>query len=220
MIDIIDKKECTGCGACLNSCPKQAISMQVDSKGFLYPKVEKTRCIECKICINKCPVLNRSRNSSNYLKPLVFAAWSLNEGIRVNSTSGGIFSELATEILKRGGRVAGAQYNDKHLVEHKLIDNYMDLEKLRQSKYIQSDVKDVYVRVKEALQEREMVLFVGSPCEIAGMKSYLGRDYENLILCDFVCRGTNSPKAYIEYLKDLEKRYQSKIKKVWFKNKN
>jgi len=219
MIDIINKKDCTGCGACFNACPKQAISMKSDSKGFLYPEVEKSSCIECKICINKCPVVNQNVISSNYLEPLVFASWSLDENIRINSTSGGIFSELAKEVLKREGCVVGAKYNAEHLVEHALIDKEADLIKLRQSKYIQSDVKDIYIRVKKSLQSQKLVLFVGSPCEIAGIRGYLGKDYENLILCDFVCRGTNSPKAYTEYLKDLEKRYQSKIEKVWFKNK-
>ena len=219
MIDRINRKDCTGCGACMNACPRQAIHMKRDSKGFLYPEVEKTRCIECNICLNKCPVANPTTVLSNYLTPLVFASWSLDESIRINSTSGGIFSELAKGVLKEGGCVAGAQYNAQHLVEHTLIDNATDLMKLRQSKYIQSDVKDIYIHVKKALEKQKIVLFVGSPCEIAGIRAYLGKDYENLILCDFVCRGTNSPKAYTEYLKDLEKRYKSKVKKVWFKNK-
>lgn len=219
MVDRIDRNECTGCGVCSNVCPKQAIKMKQDLKGFLYPDVEKTRCIECEICLNKCPAINQTKVLSNYLTPLVYAAWSLDESIRINSTSGGIFSELAKEVLKSGGCVVGAQYNAEHLVEHALIDKEIDLIKLRQSKYIQSDIKDIYTHVEKKLQAQKLVLFVGSPCEIAGIRGYLGKEYENLILCDFVCRGTNSPKAYTEYLKDLENRYQSKIKKVWFKNK-
>lgn len=219
MIDTIERQFCTGCSVCANICPKSAIIMKPDEKGFLYPDLDRERCIGCELCINRCPVNNITDPVDHYKKPKVYAAWSLDEDIRISSTSGGIFSELAKKVLLDGGCVAGARYDDSHLVRHDIVENIDELIKLRQSKYIQSDVNDVYLKVKEELVHGKQVMFVGSPCEIDGLRHFLGKEYSNLILCDFVCRGTNSPKAYIAYLEDLENRYQSKVKRVWFKNK-
>jgi len=219
MIDKIKKELCTGCNACFNVCPENCIEMIVDEIGFRYPKVNYDKCTNCKVCIKTCPSLNKPLIAGNWREPKVFAAWSLNESIRLNSTSGGIFSELAKEIILDGGLVVGARYNEQHLVEHEMIESIDDIEKLRQSKYVQSDIGDIFTRIEVKLKEERLVAFCGSPCQVAGLLNYLKRPYDNLITFDFVCRGTNSPKAYTKYMEMLEKKYNSKIEKVWFKNK-
>lgn len=220
MIEAVNRTECTGCGACANVCTVNAISMVADNKGFKYPLVNHQLCIQCGLCLKRCPSVQKVKVDNNFKTPKVWAAWSKQEDIRINSTSGGVFSELAKEILNRGGRVVGARYREDKLVEHYMIDSVDELEILRQSKYTQSDIGFIFRQVKDALLKDIWVLFVGSPCEVAGLRQYLGKDYEKLVLCDFVCRGTNSPKAYMEYLSALEKRYGSPIQRVWFKNKS
>jgi coenzyme F420-reducing hydrogenase beta subunit len=143
----------------------------------------------------------------------------LNEDVRFNSTSGGVFSELALCVLRSSGFVAGVKYNDALLAEHTVIDNEAGLLLLRQSKYIQSDVKDIYRQTEVLLQAGKQFLFVGTPCQCAALMRYLKKPYDGLVLCDFICRGVNSPLAYRKYLDDLEAEYGSKVKQVWFKNK-
>lgn len=219
MIDKIKKDLCTGCDACYNICPENCIEMVVDEKGFRYPKVDYNKCTKCKQCVKTCPSLKKPLLDEKWETPKVFAAWSLDEEIRFNSTSGGVFSELAKKVLKDGGLVVGARYNDQHLVEHHMIENVDDLVKLRQSKYLQSDIGDILKKVEEKLIDNKLVAFCGSPCQVAGLLNYLKKPYDNLITFDFICRGTNSPKAYTKYLEMLETKYKSKVKKVWFKNK-
>lgn len=220
MIDKIEKKLCTGCNACMNICPENSITMDKDLFGFRYPVVDYDKCKKCSLCINTCPSLeNGPMLNEKWEKPKIFASWSLDESIRFNSTSGGIFSELAQEILNNGGFVVGAKYNEKHLVEHDMIDSKEGILKLRQSKYIQSDIGFIYNKIKDKLLENKVVAFCGSPCQVAGLLNYLKEPYDKLITFDFICRGTNSPKAYLRYLEMLEKKYKSKVKRVWFKNK-
>lgn len=219
MIDKIKKELCTGCDACYNVCPESCIEMVVDKTGFRYPKVDYNKCTKCSICIKICPSLNKPSLIEKWETPKVFAAWSLDENIRLNSTSGGVFSELAKRVLKDGGFVVGARYNEKNLVEHYMISNIDELIKIRQSKYVQSDIGDILKKVKEKLIDDKLVAFCGSPCQVAGLLKYLKKPYNNLITFDFICRGTNSPKAYLRYLDMVEEKYKSNIKKVWFKNK-
>jgi coenzyme F420-reducing hydrogenase beta subunit len=150
---------------------------------------------------------------------IVYAAWSKDEEVRINSTSGGIFTELAKEVLSQGGYVAGAAYNDNFDIFHRLISKKEDLPLLRQSKYAQSKIGNVLSEIKVLLQSGNTVLFCGTPCQGVGLRLFLGKDYSNLIICDFICRGVNSPKVYKLYLKMLEKRNGSPIQKVQFKNK-
>ena len=186
MIEVIKKTDCTGCSACFNICPQNCIEMVSDDFGFWYPKVDKNKCTECGLCVKTCPLLTKPKDTGNWKDPKVYAAWSLNEQIRLNSTSGGVFSELATKIISDGGIVVGAVYNQNHLVEHYLTENIDEITKLRQSKYIQSDIKDIYRKIQEKLNENRKVAFCGSPCQVIGLKSFLKKKYEGLTTFDFV----------------------------------
>lgn len=207
-----------GCHACYNVCPKNAIEMHEDKEGFRYPKINDEKCIKCGLCEKVCPMINIAKNS-NFEPPKVYAAWSKSQDIRLDSTSGGIFSELANQILDEGGYICGAIYNKEWKVEHILTNDKEELENIRSSKYLQSNINDVYRQIKEKLEEKVKVLFCGSPCQVAGLNNYLNRDYENLYTCDFICRGMNSPKIFTMYIHNLEEKYKAKVKKVKFKNK-
>lgn len=155
----------------------------------------------------------------HFIRPEIFAVWSKSSDIRYKSTSGGAFTELAKIIISKGGGVAGAQYDKNCRVEHGFADNFNDLEKLRQSKYVQSDLKNIYVEVEAELKNGKLIGFCGAPCQVAGLYAYLGKDYSNLITMDFICRGMNSPKAYASWLKEIEMKEGSKPIKIWFKYK-
>ncbi len=217
MMDLI-KENCTACGACSNICPNESITMIPDSEGFLYPYVCKEACMCCGLCESVCPIINRP-DCENTSDPKVYAAWSIDEEVRFNSTSGGLFTELAKAVISKGGCVTGARYNKEHLVGHYIIDSEREIPLLRQSKYVQSETGNVFKHIKERLDKGKQVMFVGTPCQGAGLQSFLGKQYDNLLLCDFICRGSNSPKVYMKYLESLKKQYRSDIKKVWFKNK-
>lgn len=218
----LGKSKCCGCGCCAQSCPKSCISMRADERGFLHPIIDSERCIQCRKCVQICPVIHniqKVRVEKSDSLPEVYAAWSLDESIRYKSTSGGVFTELAREILRQGGCVIGARYSNRFLVEHTLIECEQEVELLRQSKYVQSETKDIYKQAKKQLDMGKMTLFVGTPCQCAALRSFLGKEYEELLLCDFICRGVNSPLIFRTYLDELEERYDSKVKQVWFKNK-
>jgi coenzyme F420-reducing hydrogenase beta subunit len=211
---------CTGCSACASICKSGSIYMIDDKKGFDYPSINYNTCTGCNACKEVCPVFEPSYKMSKIeFKRSVYAAWSLDCGIRYNSTSGGIFSELANFILNKGGVVVGAKYNDLNAVEHCLINQHNEIIYLRQSKYIQSKINNTFKEIEIALNNDLYVLFVGTPCQCAGLKSYLSRNYDKLFVCDFICRGVNSPTVYQAYLDELEENHNSKVERVWFKNK-
>jgi len=221
MVDDLDKNRCNGCSGCHNICPLDAIDMTADNEGFKYPIINYNKCINCGKCDAVCPMKYEiERDNSN--DPKVFAAWSLNEEFRINSTSGGIFSELAMQVLNNLGYVCGAVYAGDNMVEHFITCSIDDVARLRQSKYVQSDINYIYRKIGNLLSGNKIVLFCGTPCEGGGLLNFLkcaGIGKSKLILVDFVCRGSNSPKVYQLFLEDLEKRYGSGIRKVWFKNK-
>lgn len=197
MIDILNKWECCGCEACSQVCPTSAITMEHDSEGFLYPKVNVELCVECGRCEGVCPVIHPAAPRE---AKRVYAAYSADDTLRAVSSSGGVFSLLATQILRDGGVVVGAHYNEKFEVEHVAIDDESKLAELRGSKYSQSRIGDIFVQVATALRSERKLLFVGTPCQVAGLKRYLGRDYENLYLADFICHGVPSPMVWSRYL--------------------
>lgn len=221
MINSIDMKKCNGCYACYNICPEDAISMTMDNEGFNYPTVNMNNCTQCGKCMSVCPV-NNVPESRNQKAPEVYAAWSLDDEIRANSTSGGIFSELAARVLQQSGYVCGAIYNSEKMVEHYITCDLEELKKIRQSKYVQSSINFSFRTIGELLIHGMQILFCGTPCECAAIDSYLNESSiskENLILIDFVCRGSNSPKVYIKFLNSLEEKYGAEVERVWFKNK-
>lgn len=213
----LKKNQCTGCGACSNICPKGAIKMVEDECGFKYPVIDQYKCINCGLCKKTCPILEIQSNDKKIQK--VYAAWSKDKDNRFISTSGGMFTELAKEIIKQHGYVVGAAYNEQNMVEHRIVNDLQHLEELRQSKYLQSDTLDIYKDTKKLLDANELVAFCGAPCQIAGLYKYLKKDYSNLLTIEFICRGMNSPKAYRFWLKEIENKENKKITKVWFKYK-
>ncbi len=209
---------CTGCGACENACRRGAVSLLPDGRGFARPEIDKEKCVDCGQCVQACPTC-APPGGNPLSEAKAYALRSRDEELRFHSTSGGAFSELALTILRRGGCVVGAAYRGDWSVEHRMIEREEELEPLRRSKYQQSDTGLVFRRVKEKLEEGREVLFCGTPCQAAGLRSFLGGPHEKLYLCDFICRGITSPLIFQEYLRDLERRYQSKAVSVCQKNK-
>ncbi|WP_312811723.1 Coenzyme F420 hydrogenase/dehydrogenase, beta subunit C-terminal domain [Sedimentibacter sp.] len=214
----LKKEKCTGCGACNNACPIKCINMEEDEEGFLYPQVDFQKCTECGLCEKSCPAINIPVRE-NFKEPEVYAAWSLDDAVRADSSSGGIFTELSHKVLDDGGYVSGARYNTDNLVEHCLINRREQLHELRQSKYVQSETGLIFKDVKMLLEENKTVMFTGTPCQSAGLLQYLDKKYDNLFLCDIVCHGVNSPMVYLKYFKELEEEYSSRIKTINFRNK-
>lgn len=221
MIDIKEKKECCGCHACGDICHQGAITFQDDNEGFWYPYVDKDKCTNCHLCEKVCPMLNTEVLKHNdLLEPKVYGGYNKDIVIRFDSTSGGIFSLLAQAMYKQKGYVSGAVYTDDFKVVNFISNEKKDLRRLRSSKYVQSNAEGLYKSIKQLLVAGEKVLACGSPCQMAALRSYLRKDYDNLIIVDFLCRATNSPKVFEKYKESLETRYGSKIVAIKDKNKD
>lgn len=209
---------CTGCMACLNRCPKGCITSKVNEEGFEVPYIDQEKCVNCGLCVKACPVMQPIRND-RFKEPEAYAAWHEDEAIRWQSTSGGVASALASFVLKRGGVVVGAAYNEKQEVVHKIFLKQEELEGFRGSKYVQSSIGYTYSEVKRYLKEGRIVVFIGTPCQVAGLYGYLGEEAEGLICCDFICHGVPSPEVFKRYIGEMEAVYKSKIKQVIFRDK-
>ena len=197
MIVIKDTKDCCGCNACAQRCPKHCITLQEDHEGFLYPKVNINLCIECGLCEKVCPVLNQGTKK----EPLnVYAAINPNEEIRKESSSGGIFTLLAEKVILENGVVFGARFDENWEVRHDYTETIEGLAAFRGSKYVQSRIEDNYLKAEKFLKEGRKVLFSGTPCQIAGLKKFLKKGYDNLLTVDFICHGVPSPKVWRMYL--------------------
>lgn len=205
---------CTGCGACRNKCPKDAIRMVLDAEGFYFPEIDPARCVKCGLCLKACPA---AHPVPHHPTPPAYAVWADDE-TRMKSSSGGMFSILADAILKKGGVVFGARYSEDFLsVYHAVAHNGTELEPLKKSKYVQSDTRLTYREAKEALDRGVVVLYVGCPCQIAGLYRFLGKDYDNLITADLVCHGANSLTAYQTFVREFSE--GKSIERVDFRDK-
>ena len=214
----INHDDCTGCMMCGDICSKNAISFHIEN-GFWFPFVDEEKCINCSICLKKCPVSPEYNKGNTNGALASFGVKTKDETIRYQSTSGGFFTELAMAWMKNGGKTCGAIYAENQEIKHYLSSNIYDLEKLRQSKYAQSWTSGIYKTIKEKLSKGDKILFCGTPCQVAALKSMLGKDYSNLLTMDFICLGICSPIVYRRYLEMIERRYHSKIKQIWFKHK-
>ena len=211
---------CCGCEACKEICPVNCITMEYDSEGFLFPVVNKEKCINCNKCVSVCSIFSEKKNLDEKIKNIeVFAAWNKDEKIRKESSSGGVFSLLAENILNNNGIVIGAMFNENNVVEHNFVDNIKDLYKLRGSKYVQSSTNGMYSLTKKYLEEGKEVLYSGTPCQIEGLYKFLNKKYENLITCGIVCHGVPSPGIFYDYLQYIGKKYENKIEKIFFRKK-
>ncbi len=217
MINITDKRNCCGCGACAQRCPKQCITMQSDKEGFAYPVVDTKQCTNCGLCEKVCPVINQQPER----QPIAtYAATNSNETVREQSSSGGIFTLLSEETINKGGIVFGAAFNEKWAVEHTFTDKIDDIKKFRGSKYVQSNIGNSYAAAEKILKEGKEVLFSGTPCQIAGLKRFLRKEYKNLKTIDFVCHGVPSPWVWEKYLKEVcQANDIATISDIQFRNK-
>lgn len=205
MISIENKTECCGCASCVQACPQKCISFAEDREGFRYPKVSKNNCIDCGICEKVCPILQGKDTLPR--EPLaVHAAKNMNEQVRLQSSSGGIFTLLAERVINQGGVVFGARFDERWEVVHDYTETIEGLAAFRGSKYVQSRIEDNFQKTKAFLNNGRKVLFSGTPCQIAGLRGYLKKEYDNLLCVDIVCHGVPSPKVWRSYLKDVTRK--------------
>ena len=220
--NILCCKNCCGCSACYNICPQKAIVMKENSEGFLYPEIDENKCIECGLCYSVCPSINSEKlekENTNYKEPKCYAG-AANDELRKNSSSGAIFSLLAEYILSNNGYVCGAVFDENMNLNHIIINNKQNLEQLKGSKYLQSNINISYSQIKELLNNNKLVLFSGTPCQVAGLKTFLQKDYDNLLLVEIVCHGVPSPKVYHKYLdENFNNKQNEKVLNTNFRDK-
>lgn len=222
MIKIDDKKVCCGCNACGDVCSVQAITFKRDEEGFAYPLVDEGKCIQCGLCEKMCPVLQIGalRSRSQDVRPSAYAAISKNIETRYDSTSGGLFSELANAVFADGGYVGGAVWNEDFTISQIVSENKDDLPRLRSSKYAQSDAQGFYKAVKAAVKTGRPVLVCGTPCQMAAVRLVFGeKTPENLYIVDFICRGSNSPLILRKYIDSMERKHGVRVTAIKMKSK-
>ncbi len=216
MKKVIEKKKCTGCSACANICPKNAITMIKDEEGFLHPEIDQVKCINCGLCQRTCPVLNTKTNEAINE---CYAGYAIDKDILKKSSSGGIFSIVANFILNKNGIVIGASLDNDLKLKHLAVEKSADLDKITGSKYIQSELGNIFKFVKEKVVDKK-ILFVGTPCQIAGLKAFLKKDFENLICIDVVCHGVPSANLFHKYIDELEQQENEKVDMIDFRDKS
>ena len=215
-MEIVSKSKCSGCHACFNICPKDAIIMVPDENGFKYPQINEDLCIHCNLCKKVCPILKDVKKENDIQ---AYACINKNNEIRKNSSSGGVFYLLAKNILSKNGVIFGARFNDDFEVVHDYIEKVEDIYLFQGSKYVQSTIHDSYKKAKKFLDCNRLVLFTGTPCQIEGLLSYLQKGYPNLITQDIICHGVPSPKLFKLYKENIQNKYGDEITKINFRNK-
>lgn len=222
MIQILRPEACCGCTACAEKCPKQCITMQPDAEGFLYPVIDQSLCIDCGLCEKVCSVLHRNEAPDPASLP-VYACRNTNDTIRMASSSGGVFTLLAEQVIARGGVVFGARFDSDFMVMHDSAETLEELAVLRGSKYTQSRIGDSFRRAQTLLKQGREVMFVGTSCQIAGLKRFLGRPYEKLLAVDVLCHGVPSPDVYARYLAQQTRKVEAqgayRFDRLEFRNK-
>lgn len=219
MIVLFDKKDkCSCCAACMNICPTQAITINSDADGFKFPEINNDLCIECGLCNKVCAFQNILVNGDGPIA--TYAAINKNSDVLSASASGGIFGALATLVIDQNGVVFGCAYNEDVEPEHICVDNLLDMKKVQGSKYVQSNINTTYKEAKRYLKDGRLVLFTGTPCQIAGLKSFLGKDYNNLITADIICHGVPSAKFFKGYINYLEDKLKGKVIDLKFRDKS
>ena len=211
-------EQCTGCMACYNACQHDVIQVIADEEGFMRPFLLATECLNCGNCVKACPII-KPILPERFCEPQVFACTHANKHARMQASSGGIFSALAKIMMQRQGVVFGAAFTDKHLVEHIGVEREEDLHVLKKSKYVQSNVGKCLSVAKEHLENGRCVLFSGLPCQIAGLYSYLGNDYDKLYTVDLLCKGAPSPGVFSTFINSIEERYKSAVQAYSFRDK-
>lgn len=213
---ICNEDNCFGCLACVNACPRNCISIITDRNGFIRPDVDESKCIECNRCVKVCPANNPL--PLNRLKH-VYASQLSEDNAVMESTSGGLFQALARYVLHNGGIVCAARRESDNNLTHMIVHNENELYECLKSKYYQSSVGLTFREIKKKLLNGRKVLFCGTPCQVAGLLSYIGKNTNNLITCDLICHGTPSKKIVDRYIDDKEKKYHSKVKEILFRDK-
>ena len=216
MIIIDERKKCTGCSACASICPKKCIRMEADEEGFPYPRISKEKCAQCGLCESVCPMINPVKEETVPQKG--FIVQHRNETIRLDSSSGGAFTAIASIVIEKSGVVFGAAYDDYFHVRHTYVETIDELKKFRNSKYVQSDMGECFRQAKHFLKNGRWVCFSGTPCQIEGLSKFLGKQYDMLILVDVVCHGIPSPLIWDKYL-EYQKIDESKPDNIRFRDK-
>ena len=214
-VSIIAKADCCGCSSCYNRCPADAVSMKPDAEGFLYPYIDESICIDCGLCLKGCPA--HSKPVLNH-EQIAYAAYAKDTKEHKTSSSGGIFAVLARYFLGNNGYICGAAFDDIVHLKHIVSDSESDLMRIKETKYVQSEIGTVYKTIRELLEQNHSVLFCGTPCQAAGLNAFLGKEYDNLLIIDLICHGVPSPQVFRQYLEEIGN--GSTVKRMTFRDKS
>lgn len=216
----LNKENCSGCSACYNACPTNAINMKPDEEGFLYPVIDQSLCVDCHKCVNICPLICEG-NYKQKSEPEFLVAKHKSEEVLMNSTSGGAFTALSDVILREGGVIYGVDYDDEFRVLHRRTETIEGRNRMRVSKYVQSNMGNIFEQIRKDLMDKRTVLFTGTPCQAAGLRAYMGDSplTENLYVCDLICHSIPSPLIWEDYKKLLEKEHGGKLTDIQFRSK-
>ena len=213
----LSKEKCTGCRACEQICPTKCIEMVSDKEGFAYPIKNEEKCIHCGLCKKGCPILNKIQNNKENQE--VYTLKNKDKNVVLDSSSGGAFTSIMQSFCDDNTVIFGVKFDENLKAVHDYVYNIKDAKIFKKSKYVQSNVRNTYEKAKEFLEEGKKVLYTGTPCQIAGLKKYLNKEYENLLLVDLICHGVPSQKVFDKYIEEIKNKYKKDIKSINFREK-